>query len=371
VSIILLKRNRAPTLSSEFDSRRNNLTPLRLGLAVAVLVTHGQSNGFGWQVHLGRTELGQVALDSFFVISGLLVTRSYLALGSFARFAWHRFLRIMPGFWVCLLVTALVFAPIAALVERGSAGAAFSGDRSALHYVVNNAGLLMRQYDIAGLLSTVPNPEVFNGSLWTLVFEAVCYALLGLVGLCGILQRRRWVVGVGVVVLWGLLLVTELGLLPLPGTTLAPLLRFAFVFALGSAAWLYAERLPISGELAVGALGTVVLALLTTDHSYLLLGGVGLAYLLVWVTVRAPLPWRPRADLSYGVYVYHWPVQQLLALVGLSALGPTPTVLLGLVGAATCALASWHLVERPALRQKDARWVRLLERGQVAEPARP
>ena len=356
-------------LSSVFDARRNNLSVMRLGLAVLVLVTHGQVNGYGWQVDVGRTELGQVGLDGFFILSGLLVTRSYQSLQSFPRFAWHRFLRIMPGFWVCLLVTAFAMAPLVALVETGTAATAFTGGNSAFHYVIGNAGLLMQQYDIAGLLSTVPNPYVFDGSLWTLVFEAACYALLGAVGVLGILQRRRWVLGAGVVVLWGILASSGADLLSLPGTSLPELVRFAFMFGLGAAAWLFADSIPVSGVLAASATGLLILALLT-QGTYQVLGGVGLAYVLIWLAFRRPVRWPFRADLSYGLYVYHWPVQQLLALAGLSTLGVVPFILLSLVGACVCALASWFLVEAPALRQKDARWVSVLERRRVNRLAR-
>ena len=343
-------------LASEFDPRRNSLTLLRLGLALVVAVTHGQVNGFGWQPQVGATEIGQVALDGFFVISGFLVTRSYLSLQSFPRFTWHRFLRIVPGFWVCLVVVALVVAPVAALLEGRSVAGLFSGDRSALDYVLRNAALLMRQDGIAGLLADTPNNEAFDGSLWTLFYEALCYALLGVVGVCGILQRRRWLVALGTVALLGALLTVDTGLLPLAGSMPALVVRFAFLFSLGATAWLYADRLPISGVLAAPAALLVVLALLTLED-YRPLGAVGLAYVLVWAIVRTPLRWSPRMDLSYGIYIYHWPVQQLLVLAGATSLGTTPFVSLSLVAAAGCAAMSWTLVERPALGQKNARWV--------------
>jgi peptidoglycan/LPS O-acetylase OafA/YrhL len=354
----------AATLATKFDPRHNSLTFMRLGLAVAVAVVHGQKNGFHWQTHIGETEIGQIAVDGFFIVSGLLVARSYLSLHSFPRFAWHRFLRIMPGFWTCLFITALIVAPVVALIEGRSPGSVFLGDRSALAYMGRNAGLLMEQYDIAGLLQSVPNRGVFDGPLWTLVFEAACYALLGALGVCGILRQRRWVVCLSLLGLWSTFTMVQTGVLNLPGTMLADLLRFAFVFSLGATAWLYAERLPISWPLAVAALGLLVVALLTQDR-YQIVGGVGLAYLLIWLSVRAPR-WTPTTDLSYGMYIYHWPVQQLMALLGLTTLGVTPYIALSLLAAAACAFASWHLIESPALRHKNARWVTHLERRHLA-----
>jgi peptidoglycan/LPS O-acetylase OafA/YrhL len=357
------------SLTGAFDPRRNSLTVLRLALAAVVAVTHAQSNGFGWQTHVGGTELGQIAVDGFFILSGLLVARSYLSLQSLPRFAWHRFLRIMPGFWVCLVVTAVVVAPVVALLQRGDPTVPFRGESSAATYVTHNAALLMQQYDIAGLPVDVPNEAVFNGSLWTLVFEAACYALLGLVGVLGLLQRRRRYLGLGLGVLWALQAAVDADLIELPGTMLSLLVGFAFMFAMGAAAWLCADRLPITWGLAALSLGLLVVALLTLD-SYNAVGGPALAYLLIYTAVRSPWTWSPRTDLSYGVYIYHWPVQQLLVLAGLSALGTVPFVVISVACASACALVSWYLVESPSLRQKNARWVSRLERRRPV-PAAP
>ena len=62
-------------------------------------------------------------------------------------------------------------------------------------------------------------------------------------------------------------------------------------------------------------------------------------------------------DLSYGLYIYHWPVAQLLVVGGLAARGEAPFVAAALALALGLALASWHWIERPALAFKDARWI--------------
>jgi MYXO-CTERM domain-containing protein len=82
-------------------------------------------------------------------------------------------------------------APLAAILQGLPPGTAFTGDPSALRYVAGNAALLITQYDIAGILAATPNGVSFNGSLWTLVFEAGCYGLVALLGALGLLRRRR------------------------------------------------------------------------------------------------------------------------------------------------------------------------------------
>ncbi len=357
---MVAQRNWGGTLAGGFDPRHNNMTLLRLCLALMVAVAHGQVNGFGWQVHVGGTELAQVAVDGFFVISGLLVARSYLSLDSLARFIWHRALRIMPGFWVCLLVTALVVAPAAGLIAHGAPQRAFTDDPSAFGYVFRNSGLLMQQYDIANLLEGIPSAGVFDGALWTLFYEAACYGVLALVGVAGFLRHRRWLVAAGLLVLWAALAVTAADVVTLPGTTAPLMLRFAFLFSLGATAWLYRERVRLSLLLLVLAFALLAGALLGFED-YRPLGAVALAYILLVASV-VRLPWSPRTDLSYGLYVYHWPVQQLLVVGGAAVIGVVPFVALSVVCAAGCAWVSWHLVEAPALRHKNARWVNGLGR---------
>lgn len=88
------------------------------------------------------------------------------------RYLRARVLRIMPAFWVCLAVTALVIAPLTT--------GAFGQDN--LGYIAKNAALWVFQYDIAGTPAGVPYDAVWNGSLWTLAWEFSCYLGVMLLG---------------------------------------------------------------------------------------------------------------------------------------------------------------------------------------------
>ncbi|NAZ75802.1 acyltransferase family protein [Kineococcus sp. T13] len=342
-----------PTLATAFDPRSNCLDVLRLLLAGTVAVVHATHLGFGHQPRVGSTDLGSLAVDGFFVLSGFLVASSWLRLGSLRRFAWHRALRILPAFWVCLLGTALVVAPLLAVLTGRSATSVLTGPESALSYLGANATLLVRQFGISGLPGTGGSPDVVNGALWTLFFEAVCYGIVAVLGVLGVLRRRRWVVLVLLAALWALTVAAAAGSNPLGSVIM---LRFAFVFLLGAAAHLFADRIPISGPLALLSLALVVAGLhLLPD--YRALAGPAFAYAFVYAVVRLPLRRRPRRDLSYGLYVWHWPIAQLLVAAGATALTTVPFVLACLALALLVAALSWHLVEQPALGLKGAAWV--------------
>ena len=339
-----------PTLLDRFDPRRNSFDLLRLSFALLVACSHGLAIHTGSQPRFGLSTLGDFGLDGFFILSGFLITRSWFTLESLPRFAWHRFLRIMPGFWVCLLVVGLVVAPVVAMLRGMPPLVAFTGEPSALSYVFGNAGLLIVQYDIAGILVDLPREDSFNGSLWTLAFEAFCYALVGALGTAGVLRRRPGLVPAATAVLLVLTAIQEAGL---PVLINDRVLRLVLVFLLGATAYLYAHRVPVHGGIAAACAALFLVSVAVFDD-YRVLGAAPLAYLFLWFGVAFPWPWSMRADLSYGLYIYHWPLFQLL---GVTALGELPTpVFLPAALAITLlpAAASWYLVEKPALRRKHS-----------------
>ncbi|MDP9827940.1 acyltransferase family protein [Kineosporia succinea] len=352
------------TLATEFDPRRNSLNLIRLGLATGVAVVHSMFLGFGHQPGVRHTDLGSLFVDAFFVISGFLVTRSLLRLDSLPRYLWHRALRILPGFWTVMVAGAFVVAPLMAVLAGRSATSVFSGTDSSFGYLINNAALLMRQFGIQGLPGAGGNPEVINGSLWTLFYEALCYLMVAALGVVGVLRRRPWTVLALIAALWWLTVATEAGINPLGSSYM---LRFALVFLLGAAGRLFADGIPISKYLALGSLAVVVASLFLLDNWHVA-GAPAFAYLVLYAVVRLPA-WEPRWDLSYGMYVWHWPIAQLLVGFGVAQYTHVPFILLTVALAAGVAALSWNLVEKPMMGFKNAEWVTRWSRSHRQTPS--
>lgn len=323
---------------------------MRLVLASLVAVHHAMAIGFGVEWGIGpapvegMARLGDFAVDAFFVLSGFLVTMSYVRLDSPVRYLWHRALRILPGFWTCLAVTVVVFAPAIAVLEGRPALSVFPG---AWRFVTANALLVMNEWGVAGLPAGTHTPGVVNGALWTLFYEFTCYALVAALGVAGLLRRPR-AVAVLLVVAWLAQTASLAGSFDMP----MPLLRrFLLLFLLGSVGYLFRDRLPITRPVLLVALVAFLGAgFLMPD--YRVVGGPAFAYLLLGVMVL-PSVWEPQADLSYGIYIWHWPVETLLVLAGVAAWGPVPLVLLAMTSATGAATLSWHLVEKPSLNWKS------------------
>ena len=124
------------TIEQRLDLRDNALNLIRLLLAVLVIVAHSfPISGLGNGLEIGGMSLGLLAVGGFFTISGYLITLSRYRT-AFGTFAWRRFLRIMPAFWVCLIFTGFGAAAIAGAVRGGWSVS------SAAHYVLANAPMM-------------------------------------------------------------------------------------------------------------------------------------------------------------------------------------------------------------------------------------
>ena len=327
-------------LGEAFDPRSNGITALRLGLALTVVFSHAfKVGGFGRDpgetVTGGQTELGPVAVTAFFVLSGFLLAASRER-STTPRFLRNRFLRIFPGYWVCLVVTVVVIAPIGSVLGK----TAFDPTDAGL-YLVGNAGLLELRPFIGDLYAHVPMPYIVNGSIWTLAAEFICY-----LGLAAIPRQLFRPAAIG---LYVALVVLHLGRIAgLTSDVVA--LNLPLAFATGTMGYLFRERIAIGLPWVGLAVGW--LAVVTIGGQFRDLAIPALAYLVLWLGVR--LPFRGTTDISYGVYVYAFPLAQLLAVLGAYRLGYVGFTLLSVMCALVAGWVSWHLVEQRALRWRRA-----------------
>jgi len=311
--------------------------------------------------------LGGLGVAGFFVISGFLVTQSGARL-SMPRYLWHRSLRIFPAFLVCLLVTAFVFAPALWLYEYGGMRGFFQTDGGPVGYVTSNALLGMNQWSVSGLPLDVPYNQiagqpVFDGPLWTLEYEFACYLLVAVLAVIGLRRFGAWVVPALLAVAWIAITLMHptggagdyefVGPVPLVGGWINPfyLVQFVFLFLLGATCAVHRHRIPASDALAfICALVTVATIL---SEGYRVVGYATLAYIVLWMGIRLPDMTRhvgARWDISYGIYIYAFVIQQTLAEIGVRDLGLH--LLLTFLFTIPLAALSWRIVERPALDWK-------------------
>lgn len=356
------------TVAEAFDPRANSIGFLRWLMAFLVIFSHaGPIGGFYGGHDLGvqisaEQSLGGVAVAGFFFFSGFLITRSRMGRATFFRYFWRRGLRIFPAFWGALLVTVILFAPLAWLKVHGTLDGYISTIKeSPLTYFVNNMWLELNQRNIAGIGSQLPYYEThgaydWNGSAWTLLYEFKAYILVGVLGLFGLLAHR-WIGGtiaIAIIVLnamtWG-----GMGNLVAFNPSLGNPFNVMFLapFAFGMLFTLYGEKIPVDDRLALGGLA---IALYTYDvGGWNIFGQFGFCYALMWVAIRATKlqNWEKYGDFSYGVYIFAWPLMTLGAFYGLHTRGWLTYHVVIIVGVHILAFLSWHLIEKPAMSLKN------------------
>ncbi len=357
-------------LGQVFDPQHNALNAWRLALAAEVILWHsfpltGRKISFAPAHQL----VGEVGVDAFFAISGFLITASWLRHPRLREFCTARALRILPGFYICLIVTAFVMAPIGVAIQGGQASKLIFSGPSA-EFVLKNITVIILQPDIGGTPRGIPFPGYWNGSLWTLIWEVFCYILVAGLGVVGLL-RRRWLLPV----LFALAVYWAAQLPPPSPETITPAQaasRFAIMFLAGALAHQFINVLPARWSLV--AVCAVIVAGSGLLADYRIVGAISLAYGVIVSGALVHNKWLTlRNDLSYGAYIYAFSTQQLLVICGLARLNPFVFCPLSALATLPLAALSWFLIEKHAMSLK-ARFFRKAaappEPVTTAEPAK-
>lgn len=323
------------------------LDGLRLAAALLVLVSHAMLTRAGVPpddpVSQVLADAGVGGVYVFFIISGFLLSRSLDREGDALRFAVNRVLRIYPGFVACVLVTALAFGAMGSSLSPG----AYFTDIELWRHLRLTLDCLCSNAWLPGVWNYAGDEamrQVVNGSLWSLSAEVLSYLLLLALWL---LLRS---VPATVLVLVALTLATRIS-----GLVFDRLAGVSFTlpyFTGGAVAYLVVRAWGVRTGVA-WACGAVVLLAAATGHMAAALVTFG-AYALVWLGTRDNALSRLSSrtgDLSYGVYLYGWPVQQLVRMTS-PVDTPWLTVALCLPPTLLCAWLSHRFIEAPALRLK-------------------
>jgi len=314
----------------------------------------------------GGMSLGEVSVDAFFLLSGFLIAKSMMTSASVGEFVLRRWVRIFPAFAVAYLASAYLLGPaVGARPWDNGVGS------------IVPMMILQRPPEFFGQSTGLHYPGL-NEPMWTIAYEFRCYLLVALLGASGLLARRFLVLLLTAAVLGSYAVIGS----P-PATASSPdwglilgepikMLRFTAVFLVGSCWFLYRDELlqRISGRaallFAISATAALLLRGRLMEPAVVVAGSAA----LFWAAFKARLgPLQrvnARFDISYGTYLYGWPVAVAWLFFD-RGMGPVSLVLLTLPAALAIGTISWWSVEHPALR-----WVRMRSRrgpsGRVPPP---
>lgn len=336
------------TLQDGLSRKKDNFLILRIIAASLVIYGHAPHLApavsdvdifvrMGWGHYSG-----DIAVDAFFLISGFLVTGSYLRQNDLYRFAKARFLRVFPAFLLNVSFLALVYGAVFTTYTLSD----YLHLKDTWNYIFVNLKYSSDMvWTLPGVFEHGMKTSTINGSQWTLPAEVRMYVLLGILGGAGLLRSRHLA---GFV----LFVLVMLGLLHPEFFPLHPgWFRVGGFFLLGVLCFLYREIIKVRLDL-VAAL--VLLAVLTHHLStYVFTFPLAVAAVVFAVAYLTP-PFSALerfGDPSYGIYLWGWPSQQVIAhaMPGANLMVHTA---LSLLLACMAGYISWHFFERRILRFK-------------------
>lgn len=360
-------------MSGNATFNRNNFDCLRLILAstVALFHIHALTNITAFAFFDNYLN-PHFAVRGFFVISGMLIYRSYTRSSSLRSYMEKRVRRIYPAYFTVVVVAGLVFC-------------AFS-TASPLHYfglgfwkylLANLAFLNFIAPDMPGLFTGHINSAV-NGALWTLKIEVAFYLFVPVIYyLC-----RRFGTKKVMITIFSLSCVWKYGF-----ALLDSLYRSRHLATLQDSRTIFAKlEVQFPAQLAYFCAGILLLlyfdklkehfvliscftaALYLTDHFF-----TGEALDIFWISGLVFVfgfwhyfgNFSKYGDFSYGVYIVHWPILQVLIEFGFNKLNPIVFLVLSLSSITLTAFLLWHLVEKRFL-SSSSHYLQVSKRGHEA-----
>jgi peptidoglycan/LPS O-acetylase OafA/YrhL len=342
--------------------KHNGFGWIRLFLAVIVVVSHSNKIGFGTQEPglavqdiQGYVTIGSFAVFGFFAISGFLITASYINTQDLTLFLKKRFLRIVPGYWACLALTIVFFVPIYYVLSGKTLTEYFTQDFLKGYNWLWSHIFFETKMDTYGAALDKAKDKALLGQIWTLLYEVRAYILLGIFGLFGVL-KNRFAVLVPAVLFWyaHYSIVFTTGYRQWfenwVGIWVIGIL-FSYFF-IASAFYVWKDKISMDWKLFVLSAALVWCGIVI--DRFALFAPLFLTYCILYIAHKLPTPkWLEKlGDMSYGVYIYSWLIQNLLVISGFTVFGLLWFNIASVVLSLIAGYLSYHFVEKRFLVRK-------------------
>lgn len=333
-----------PQRSNEI-THSNNFDFIRIAAALAVLVSHQHALVGRFEPGvLGIHSLGGFAVLVFFAISGYLVTGSWISDPNLLRFTARRSLRVWPALTVVVVVSAYVLGPWVTELPIGE----YLRNKATAKYLSNI--WLDTNNALPGVFLNNPHPQTVNGSIWTIPFEVLCYAIVALVGLAGILKFRF--ISIALILIACIWYQLTLGPdLHSDWKVKQEMIAYFFIGAL-----LFLLRPYWRKRTLIWLTAFVVTALIAWNSGFRYLGlMIGLPFVIIYFgTSSTPFirSFGKLGDPSYGLYLFAFPIQQTIIYFFWPKFSFIEILTASIITTTVFAYTSWHCIEKTALKLK-------------------
>ena len=359
-------------IPEKIKEETNNFGLLRLLAAFLVFFGHAilitRSSGLlNWDRGLA---IGATGVNIFFVISGFLVTMSWLNNSSFVFFIVKRFLRIYPGLIVAGLFTMLIIGPLNTFLSVNH----YFHNIATINYIKDIFLLQLiniKNSSLPGVFVLNKFPLIVNGSLWTIPVEVGCYLFIALLGLRKLFNKRMLFLSA----LLSLILYSAIAsfnnnfLIFFQNNSNIPysdIIRLVTYFISGVVIYLYKDYISISRKyfslLSLVLFGSIVIGYFEL-MSYFLLP----IFVIMLAFKKSPFTkkYTLHGDFSYGFYLFAFPVQQTVSAFFNGRVFLFGQVAISFFLIMTLAVLSWNFIEKPCLRFKDSSFMRHIKKDSI------
>jgi peptidoglycan/LPS O-acetylase OafA/YrhL len=341
---------------SKIDLKINSFDFIRLLLAIVVVFSHSAWVGYRQLIFTipakdmqSQIDLGQISVFGFFAISGFLIANSWIRSKDIVDFMQKRFYRLFPGYWVCIFICVSFFAPLYFVLNENNLFDYFGKNGlNSTNYFWKNILLDVKTRNIGDILKNTTNDEI-NGPLWSLIFEFRAYILLAIFGIIGIFKNKFtiflpflffWYSHYNVVFnpeyrVWFETWVGDYKIAIL----------FSYFFA-GAVFLVWKDKIIMDWKLFVLALISLIYVVIIDQFA--LIASLSFTYITIYLAAVLPIRNLSKkiGDWSYGIYIYSWPIQNLLFLLGVAKLGLWPYTFISIVVSCGAGWLSWNFIEK-------------------------
>lgn len=370
-----------------FDFKNNSFDLIRLLLVTFVVLTHSVLYDFQTSSQLNfaksitifpirdfdlqELKLGTFGVYCFFIISGFLIAASWERSHNILEFIKKRFFRIYPGFLVSLVVTSFVFIPIVYFLDFGNYRNFYPDTWIHMwEYFFRNLGVENVKSKIPTLKMLVEKDYFFNGPYWSLIHEIRAYFMVLLLGIIGFSKQRKNVlllaIGLNLIYVVGVLRPDFRNFMDLVFSNFRLFILFTY-FTVGMTFYHYIDKIKWTWALFLLSILGIVVGVYFDIFG--LFAPVCVTYILLFLSQVLPFKnlGQRIGDMSYGAYLYSWPLQVIASYFYLEPLGYLGFSLVSFIVACGCGFVSWHLVEKRFL----SRYRKKIEHVQIQSELLP